>query len=664
MSDGRDVEGSPQIARDDNHSSAATPSALSTSPSPPAEVAGRGPRASASPLASELNVNDASPSPISSTGFPAAATTSIDRADFGGTGGRTEGRRRLGNKEEAAEISSAVERIFESAWTPVPLLRALPLDRRAELNAGLDALLSSRAWSGAGELLMRIPSSRAISLDHDALPAQHGAGVAAGHDDAVLGEHFRFLRALDHQLQNAVAGFDAPDPNQGDGEGGNDAVARNVRQEDKEGEVEDGGPSPGSGGTLGGGAGGQTAASTFGGFTYDKDHEVVREWGGTVLEAGAPQPKVPRDGLSPPELDKVVGILQWIRGVLEGARRVHHLVLDMMPVPDPWTDALPVNAKEAIGVHLYNDLSDVNFDAARVADAEGYTGARGSSWTRGRGGDGADVSRTGGGACAETSGTRGWDRSGGQVHVRGVDHTGASGSGVSPGQNSKPHPAIMSDVDAWKLLDTLEMAEAVWASKRQDQEVLDQLHPVGVDLSGAASTLTFGLIGSPSPGRVGGRGRRAQDLARRTAAAAALRRTLYARYPSVGLTSLEAMKVRHNDDTALAVLEAYARALVKTAAQLRERARDVVYAHFAARGEPCPLDGECPGVATGGLVRRVLQGARLAFEWAYDVSRAARLETEALVGFKASDIGALACCGAPPDQQRPTRGSRDERGGG
>ena len=195
----------------------------------------------------------------------------------------------------------------------------------------------------------------------------------------------------------------------------------------------------------------------------------------------------------------------------------------------------------------------------------------------------------------------------------------------------------MTDVEAWQLLDALEKAAAVWSLKRRDQEVLDQLH--SVDLSGAASTLTFGLIGSP-----GGTGRRrAGDLARRTANAAALRRVLYARYPSVGLTSLESMKVRRNEDTALAVLESYARSLTRTAAQLRERARDVVYAHYAARGEPCPLDG--PGPRTPDFLHRIMRTARLAAEWAYDVGRSARLETEAFVGVKASDVSNLACCG-------------------
>lgn len=72
--------------------------------------------------------------------------------------------------------------------------------------------------------------------------------------------------------------------------------------------------------------------------------------------------------------------------------------------------------------------------------------------------------------------------------------------------------------------------------------------------------------------------------------------------------------------------------MTRTAAQLRERARDVVYAHYAARGESCPLDGPAPRAPD--LSRRIMRAARLAAEWAYDITRAARLETEAWVGFK------------------------------
>ena len=85
-------------------------------------------------------------------------------------------RARVGNKAEATEISAAVEAIFEAAWTSVPLLRALAPARRAELNAAMDALLSSRDWSGAGALLMGVPP---ISLDHDTPPSQHPSRIRA-----------------------------------------------------------------------------------------------------------------------------------------------------------------------------------------------------------------------------------------------------------------------------------------------------------------------------------------------------------------------------------------------------------------------------------------------------------------------------------------------------
>ena len=184
------------------------------------------------------------------------------------------------------------------------------------------------------------------------------------------------------------------------------------------------------------------------------------------------------------------------------------------------------------------------------------------------------------------------------------------------------------------------MAEAVWSCKLRDQEILDHLHVM--DLGGLGASLTFGLVGQHKH-------RRTSELARRVANATALRRALYARYPSVGLTSLEAMKTARNDNTALAVLEAYARSLTRTAAGLRERVRDVVYAHHAARGDPCPLDGPRP--QTPDFARRMMHGARLATEWAYDVSRTARLETQAWadyalgnVGLSSKDVGGMACC--------------------
>ena len=60
------------------------------------------------------------------------------------------------------------------------------------------------------------------------------------------------------------------------------------------------------------------------------------------------------------------------RGVLEGSRRTHHLVLDAMPAPEAWCDALPPNAKEIVGVHLYNDLSDADFESAMGMEKEAF----------------------------------------------------------------------------------------------------------------------------------------------------------------------------------------------------------------------------------------------------------------------------------------------------
>jgi len=641
---------------------------------------------------------------------------------------------RVGNRAEAAEIAARVEAMFEEAWTTVPLLRALSPERRAELNAAWDLLLSSRDWSGAGALLMGV---HAISLEHDALPAQRpgaGAGVVVGLDGAVLAEHFRFLRMLDHQLQNAVAVFESPSPSSSGsgGGGGGSAAAVTEQVMGSDGTAVPDGDSDGVGGTVvhgrggvacnpvsaasgdhpgcgdslspsplpshmgldrGGGRGGGDA-STSGRFTHAGDHEAARERGGVLRETGA----CPGDtalSLSRAELDKVVGILQWIRGVLEGSRRTHRRVLDAMPPPATWSDTLPPSAKEIVGVHLYNDLSDAAFAATRVADAEGYTGARGVSWFRGNGdpatatnksvSGGARFQKHQGGAAGGTSHHGGSSRGGiggsweggGCGGGEDLDGDGRGGSGGSERHGrgstsgseyssgvggSYPAAALPQTVAAaWQLLDALEMAEAVWASKRADQEVLD--HMAAVDLgdlvAGAAATLTFGLVGG---GGGGGPGRRrAEDLTRRAANAAALRGALYARYPAVGLTSLEAAKVARNEDTALGVLEAYARCLTHTAAALRERARDMVYAHYAARGEACPLDG--PGPRAPDLLGRVMRGARLAAEWVYDMSRAARLETEALVGVTASDVGSIACCGGVGNGGGGGGGDGGRRGG-
>ena len=263
------------------------------------------------------------------------------------------------------------------------------------------------------------------------------------------------------------------------------------------------------------------------------------ENGGEALEAGAPPPVVPSGGLSRSELDKVLGVLQWIRGVLEGGRRIHHLVTDAMAVPDAWLDALPPAAKEIVGVHLYNDLSDPNFDALKVADVEGHGGERRElvvpeeeEEVEEGGGGGGGVGG-GGASSASSPGTGGGGGRRRRLRRCRREENGAAGKRVSEGEEEEAveaealsgtksgdevetvagmckttktttttHPLPMTDVDAWQLLDALEKASAVWSQKRDDQDVLDQLKSVDNSLdaiSGAASTLTFGLIGSPSP---------------------------------------------------------------------------------------------------------------------------------------------------------------------
>ena len=140
----------------------------------------------------------------------------------------------------------------------------------------------------------------------------------------------------------------------------------------------------------------------------------------------------------------------------------------------------------------------------------------------------------------------------------------------------------------------------------------------------------LGLL-SPGAGAAAGR-RRATELTRRVTNAAALRHALYARFPSVGLTTLEAAKAARNDDVALAVLEAYARSLTYTAAALRERARDVLYWHYAIRGESCPLDGPGP---RQGLKLVHFSAQRKRFVW--DKGRISGVFRGCLVGVRAHE---------------------------
>ena len=89
-----------------------------------------------------------------------------------------------------------------------------------------------------------------------------------------------------------------------------------------------------------------------------------------------------------------------------------------VPTPKAWQSSLDVNAKEIIGVRLYNELSASSVRRRRRADRETY-------W-------GSDVTDEGG----------------------------------------------MSDLDAVTQLDSLEKAEAIWSSKLKEQQTIDSFQTV------------------------------------------------------------------------------------------------------------------------------------------------------------------------------------------
>lgn len=241
------------------------------------------------------------------------------------------------------------------------------------------------------------------------------------------------------------------------------------------------------------------------GFAYAREYEVAREWNGTVLELKAPKPTLTSaKGLNEKDYKKVVGASQWIRGVLEGAMRIALLSVEAMSTPATWQSSVGMNAKEIIGARMYGELNvGPGFDAEALADREAF-----------------------------------W------------------GSDFVTDETSK------NAIDAVTMLDNLEKAEAVWASKLKEQQTIDSLQTV----------------------QTWGHGSRAKELSRKLRNSSAYRRVLYARYPNVEFTSLQQMKIERNEDVALAALQAYAGRLIRVAAALRDRALDVLDAHHAVDG--------------------------------------------------------------------------------
>ena len=215
----------------------------------------------------------------------------------------------------------------------------------------------------------RSGAERGVGGDARERAGVHAVAVvrrARGRSGETLREHWECLRALDKQLANAAASFSDDD----------------------------------------------------GAFAYASAYEVAREWNGVVLEVKAPKPTLKSpNGLSKEEYKKVIGASQWIRGVIEGATRISLLSIEAMPVPAAWQESLQANAKETIGVRLYNELSvSYGFDPEALADRESF-------W-------GSDLTE---------------------------EH------------------AVMSDIDVVAQLDALEKAEAVWSAKLKEQQTIDSL---------------------------------------------------------------------------------------------------------------------------------------------------------------------------------------------
>ena len=267
--------------------------------------------------------------------------------------------RREGDARDAREIAETVAEACARGWGRVPLLRAAASEARASAAKTLDdAYARAReAAPSAGSVTM--PGSERASMPSP-------SSGARGRSGETLREHWECLRALDKQLANAAASFSDDD----------------------------------------------------GAFAYASAYEVAREWNGVVLEFKAPKPTLKSpNGLSKEEYKKVIGASQWIRGVIEGATRISLLSIEAMPVPAAWQESLQANAKEAIGVRLYNELSvSYGFDPEALADRESF-------W-------GSDLTE---------------------------EH------------------AVMSDIDVVAQLDALEKAEAVWSAKLKEQQTIDSL---------------------------------------------------------------------------------------------------------------------------------------------------------------------------------------------
>lgn len=268
-------------------------------------------------------------------------------------------------------LARALERAFAACWGVVPALRAPSSPRARELDDALrecERIVAIDRDRGRGRR-NDDENDDEDEKDEKCSPSSSSSHAEAGGERArhanAFAEHWAVLRALDAQLARACAAFASDDDC---------------------------------------------------GYTYDAPYDVVREWNGVVLEAKACKPRLrSARGLTTEEYAKVVGASQWIRGVLEGGNRILLLSVEAMAMPMAWQRALPTNAKELVGINLYNDLSaEYGFDAEALADRERY-------W---------------GGDAPESDGA-------------------------------------MGVIEAWTTLDSLEKAEAIWSSKMKEQQNID-----------------------------------------------------------------------------------------------------------------------------------------------------------------------------------------------
>ena len=183
---------------------------------------------------------------------------------------------------------------------------------------------------------------------------------------------------------------------------------------------------------------------------------------------------------------------------------------------------------------------------------------------------------------------------------------------------------VKTSMEASAVLDLLEKAEAIWNAKLRDQQVVDSLQSV----------------------KGWGYGVRSKALSKRIRNSSSYRRTIYARYPDVELTSLQQMKIKTNADLALSSLASYASALIKVASSLRDRAMDVVDAHHRILDEENPLRKRPKSI---GFMEYMLQGASKTREFAYEFTKSIEKSLDDSLSLVGAGGNVRGCCVAMPN---------------